>query len=232
MPTTVAVTRAEAGASQRRSLLWRVCQAIFRVFCRVWLRLSVRGLERLPAGGALLLSNHQSFLDPMLIAVGLSRPISFLARDSLFRKPVIGWFLKQVCVIPINREAAGTAVIRETLQRLDDGFLMGIFPEGTRTADGTLGEFKPGFAALVRRTERPIVPVGIAGADRALGRGRWFIRPCRVCVVYGEPLAATELVALRARGHEAELVTLVRSRIAACQREAERELTAPTLGGA
>jgi 1-acyl-sn-glycerol-3-phosphate acyltransferase len=123
--------------------------------------------------------------------------------------------------MPLARDTGGAAGIRETLRRLEEGFLVGIFPEGTRSADGTLGPFKPGFAALVRRTELPIYPVGIAGAYRALGRGSLVLKPHRVCIVFGEPFPKQTIDGLRQRGREAELVDAVRARIAECQREAE-----------
>jgi 1-acyl-sn-glycerol-3-phosphate acyltransferase len=123
--------------------------------------------------------------------------------------------------MPLARDTGGAAGIRETLRRLEDGFLVGIFPEGTRSADGTMGPFKPGFAALVRRTDLPIYPVGIAGAQRALGRGSLFLKPHRVCLVFGEPFARETIDELRQRGREAELVDAVRERIAECQQEAE-----------
>lgn len=227
--THVTIPRLDQTAAVRRNPVYYVSQMLFRVVCALWLRLRVRGLERLPRkGGALFLSNHQSFLDPLVIGVWVPRPVSYLARDNLFRVPVVGWVLKHTCVMPINREGGGAAAIRETLKRLDEGFLVGIFPEGTRSSDGALQEFKPGFAALVRRTDLPIIPVGVAGADKALGRGDLFLKPCKVCVVFGEPLPAAELVSLRERGREDDLVAAVRARIAECQREAEALRQGPT----
>jgi 1-acyl-sn-glycerol-3-phosphate acyltransferase len=137
---------------------------------------------------------------------------------------VVGWILRHTYVMPLSRETGGAAGIRETLRRLEDGFLVGLFPEGTRSADGRLGIFKPGFAALVRRTDLPIFPVGIAGAQRAFGRGSVFLKPRRVCVVFGEPFPKQTIDDLRQRGREADLVEAVRTRIAACQKEAEEWL--------
>jgi 1-acyl-sn-glycerol-3-phosphate acyltransferase len=210
------------GSPVRRNGIWFFFQIIVRVVFAVWLRYRSRGADRLPAaGGGLLLSNHQSFIDPLLIGLPLRRPISFLARDDLFSVPVIGWILRHTCVMPLNREGGSSAAIRETLRRMEHGFLVGIFPEGTRSPDGALGRFKPGFAALVRRADVPIFPIGIAGAHRALGRGSRFLRPHRVCVVFGEPFPRDEIARLSERGREHELVEAVRSRIADCQEEAE-----------
>jgi len=187
-----------------------------------WLRYRARGVDRLPVdGGGLILSNHQSFLDPLLIGLPLKRPVSFLARDTLFRVPVVGWVLRNTYVMPLNREGGATAGIRETLRRMEAGYLVGVFPEGTRSEDGRLGEFKPGFAALLRRSDQPVYPVGIAGAHRALGRRRAWLSPSRVCVVFGEPLDPARLAELCGKGRETELVAFVRDAVNACLAEAE-----------
>ncbi|MFN0055847.1 MAG: lysophospholipid acyltransferase family protein [Planctomycetales bacterium] len=212
----------DLGSPLRRNWVWLTIQMTLKVVFGVWLRYRAVGIERLPAqGGALLLVNHQSFIDPLLVGLPLTRPVSYLARDTLFPVPVIGWILRHTYVMPLNRNGGSTAALRETLRRLDQGFLVGVFPEGTRSPDGQLGEFKPGFAALVRRTDLPLYPVGIAGANRAFGRGSLMLKPYRVCVVFGEPFSATEISRLRERGREEELVRVVRDRIEQCQREAE-----------
>lgn len=187
----------------------------------LWLRYRAQGTERLPAqGGALLLINHQSHLDPLMVGLPLSRPVSFLARDSLFRVPVIGWILRNTYVMPINRESASTSSLREAIRRLQQGFLVGIFPEGTRSSTGEIGTLKPGFLALMRRANVPVHPVGIAGTFQALPRGAWFLRPVKVRLVYGEAFTPAELDRF-GRHDEQELLNFIRSRMLACQVAAE-----------
>jgi 1-acyl-sn-glycerol-3-phosphate acyltransferase len=179
-------------------------------------------LNRVPAtGGALLVANHQSFLDPLIIGLPLERPVSYLARDSLFRVPIVGWILRHTYVFPVKREAASTASIREAVRRLNHGFLLGIFPEGTR-GDGTgIGDLKPGFVSLVRRTRLPVLPVAVAGTSAALPRSAMLPRPRRVCVFYGEPISTGELEPFYKPGQEEELIALVRGRMIKCLDEAE-----------
>lgn len=205
-----------------RNALWRTCQFVLQnVFC-FWLGYRSRGYQRLDdAGGGLVLANHQSFLDPLLIGLPLHRPISFLARDSLFRVPVIGWILRNTYVMSINRESASTASLRETIRRMQHGFLVGVFPEGTRTETGDVGPFKPGFVALVRRAKLPVYPVGIAGGFQALGRKNWFLKPARVRVVVGEPITLEELDRFASRDQDQELIEFVRQRVIGCYAEAE-----------
>lgn len=205
-----------------RNTLWWSLQTLLQSFFCFWLGYRSVGHQQLHnIDGALLLANHQSFLDPLMIGLPLLRPISFLARHSLFPIPVVGWILKNTHVMPINQEAAGTSSIRDLIRRLQNGWLVGIFPEGTRTVDGRMNELKPGFAAVARRAKKPVIPIGIAGAFQALPMKSWFLKPARVRVVFGEPITPEELERFSGRDREAELVELVRSRIAACYEAAE-----------
>lgn len=189
-----------------RNLTWRFIQIAFQMFFIIWFRYRVKGLERLPKGGALLLVNHQSFIDPLVVAVGMKRPVSYLARHDLFKVPLIGWILKNTYVMPIRRDSAGTESIRLAVERLKQGYFVGLFPEGTRSRDGALQEIKPGFLSIVRRAQVPVVPVAIAGAINALPRGAKWVRPATVRVVIGEPLSAEDAQALAQRGREDEFM--------------------------
>lgn len=225
---TASVGSPDLRPPKERNWLWYSLQCLLQGVFVIWLRFRARGLERLPDSGALLLANHQSFLDPLLVGVSLSRPVSFLARDSLFRVPGIGWLLRQTYVMSIRRESAGAESIRESVRRLQHGYYVGIFPEGTRTVDGQLGVIKPGFQLICRRAGVPIVPVGIAGAYRALPRGAWWVRPTPVRVVYGTPISAEVVQELCARGREAEFMALVTERIQDAMTLAEDWLAADT----
>lgn len=202
-------------------MYWRTLQFILQGFFCLWLRYRARGLEHLPVeGGALLLVNHQSYVDPLLVGLPLARPVSFLARDNLFRVPVIGHILRHTYVMPINREAASTASLREAIRRIEGGFYVGIFPEGTRTLDRSVGELKPGFLALLRRTTVPVIPVGIAGAFEAYPKGRPLPAPGKVRVVFGAPFDREQLAEI-AKSDADSLLAFVRSRIVACVDEAQ-----------
>ena len=201
---------------EHRNRYWFTSQIFLRGVFSVWTGYQARGHERIAPGGGLLLINHQSFLDPVLVGLPLKRPISYLARDSLFRVPVLGAFLRRVHVMPINRESAGSSSIREAVARMRQGFLVGIFPEGTRSADGRLGELKPGFVALVRRAGVPVYPVGIAGSHDALPRNAKWLRPKPIRVVFGDPFTAEEL-----SGNAEQITERARQRIADCLEDAE-----------
>lgn len=206
----------------RPNWLWLTLQVILRILFIVWLRYRVRGLRHIPPeGGGLVLVNHQSYLDPILVQLGMSRPVSWIGRENLFRIPVFGWIIRKLYAMPIKRESGGTAIIRESVRRMQHGFLVGIYPEGTRTRNGSVGPFKPGFVAMIRRGQLPVYPVGIAGAFNALPRGAFFLRPRKVRVVFGEPIPFTDLEPLCARGREEELVQFMYDRVCAAKNEAE-----------
>jgi len=201
--------------------VWRTIRLFLRNACGFWMKYRARGLERLPAGGALFIINHQSFLDPLLVGLPLRRPVSYLARDTLFPVPLVGWVLRNTYVMPIRRDAATTESLRESIRRIEHGFYVGIFPEGTRSNDGAIGPLKPGFVALLRRCQAPLVPVGISGASQVMPRGALFPRPRRVSIVFGEPIDRAEFEPLLVKGQEQRLLEFVRTRLVDCVQQAD-----------
>jgi 1-acyl-sn-glycerol-3-phosphate acyltransferase len=127
------------------------------------LRLEGRG--HVPrTGPVLLLANHQSFLDPILVGVASPRHLYYLARKTLFRNPVFTWLIRSVNAVPIDQEGIGKEGLQTILGLLQAGRAVVVFPEGTRTTTGAMNPLKPGIHLLIKRARAPIVPVGIAGA--------------------------------------------------------------------
>lgn len=205
----------------RRNGLWWSLQQIAQVLFTLLFRYQARGLEHVPSTGpALLLVNHQSYLDPLLLGLPMKRPVSMLARKNLFEIPLLGRIVKTLYGLPIDRESPGTGAIREILHRLDHGFLIAIFPEGTRSSGIKLGPIRPGFISILRRAEVPVIPVGIAGADRAMPRGSMLPRPRRLRVVFGEPVFPETIGHLKQRGREKQLLDFIRAKLQATANEA------------
>ncbi len=141
-------------------------------------RFQSSGRENVPTSGPLLVvSNHQSHLDPVLIGVACPRQVGALARASLFVGP-FGWLIRSFGAVPVERGSA-TGGIRALLGMLRAGEAAIVFPEGTRTPDGRLQRFETGFCAIARRGGAAIVPTTIDGAFAALPRGARFPRPGR-----------------------------------------------------
>lgn len=157
-------------------------------------RLRVVGERNVPAGRAILAGNHVSYLDPVLLWCAAPRIVHFMAKAELFGKPVLGWFILRVGAFRVRRGEADRTAIATATAHLEGDELVGVFPEGTRhrrvvdDAAALLGEAQSGAAFLAMRTGSPIVPVGIAGTDKAMPRGAKLPRFPRVTIRYGEPI--------------------------------------------
>ena len=159
-----------------------------------------RFAEPLPdSGGLLVLSSHQSHLDPLLLGLACDRRLSSLARSSLFHFKPFGAVIAALDAVPIDRNASMVTAMKAVIARLEAGRAVMIFPEGSRTFDGQLSEFKPGFALIAKRARVPIVPVAIAGAFECWPRTRYFPRPGRVRLEFGRIISAAEVAALTER---------------------------------
>jgi 1-acyl-sn-glycerol-3-phosphate acyltransferase len=169
---------------------WCGYRAVFKLYFH-W---RVYNAERVPLEGAVILaSNHASFLDPPLVGSGVRRGINYLARENLFRFPMMGWVLRQWQVVPVDRDGGGAAGLRAILDRLLAGGAIILFPEGTRTRDGKLQPARSGIGLTVIKSTAPVVPVRVFGTFEAYGRHLRFPRPRRVAVKYGQPMIFEEL---------------------------------------
>ena len=152
--------------------------------------------ERVPRTGAVILAaNHASVMDPPLIGCAITRPLNYLARESLFRFPVVGAYLRALNAVPVDRDGGGAAGLRAILDRLLKGGGIVLFPEGTRTSDGRLQPARSGIGLTVIKSTAPVVPVRVFGTFAAWGRNRRCPRPHRIAVKYGLPM---DFAALRA----------------------------------
>ncbi len=161
---------------------------------------------------ALIVGNHRSPVDPIVLWQNHHlasprrkiRPISFLMAREYYELPPLTWFFKAMHAIPVTRGAQDTAAVRQAVQRLKEGDLVGIFPEGGIN-DGPPGVMSanPGVAFLALSTDAPIYPIYIQDAPRGESMLRSFFKPARVRLIYGEPIALT---AFRGRKKSQELL--------------------------
>lgn len=152
-------------------LLFFFVGPMLRFWFRVCLRGRVTGLENIPPGGAVIAPNHQSFWDIPLIAVSVPRRVHFMAKEELFRVPVFGALIRSLLAFPVRRGAPDRTAIRYAVERLQEGDLVVIFPEGTRSKSGRLGKFESGAAMIALKAGVPMVPAGICGTDRIFRNG-------------------------------------------------------------
>jgi 1-acyl-sn-glycerol-3-phosphate acyltransferase len=174
--------------------------ALTRRFTQFWARTLCRGcgIEVAVSGGEavrwtephILMANHQSYLDIPVLFAALPEPFGMLAKQELFRLPVFRSAMKGLRCIPINRGNRRESLesLRAAAERVRSGNTIVVFPEGTRSEDGTLSELKKGAFHLAEMAGVPIVPIGIRGTRTGLPRGAWLIRRAKVHIAIGAPL--------------------------------------------
>ena len=183
------------------SVLWIVSRALAVSMFGVRTRFA----EPLPdCGGLIVLSSHQSHLDPLLLGLACDRRLSSLARSSLYTFKPFGFIITALDAVPIDRNASAVAAMKTVIKRLEDGAAVIIFPEGTRTATGRLGEIKSGFALIAKKAKVPIVPVAIVGAWECWPKTRLLPRPGRIRLEFGRVIRPEEIAALDDRTLVAE----------------------------
>ena len=172
-------------------MVYYIVWQVLRVLVIVFFRIRTYGKRNMPVkGGALLASNHQSYLDPALIALALNKPIYFLARKELFKANwVFGWLITQLHSIPLDRKGADSTGLRRAIEVLRNGGLLVVFPEGTRTPDGRIGEIKKGVTLLGMRANVPLIPTLVDGAYKSWPRkSKLPVRFAPVTVRFGQPV--------------------------------------------
>ena len=170
-------------------MFYVIARFICFVFFKICFRLKIFGRENFPKKGPLIVaSNHVSFFDPIIAGVGAPRSLYFLARDSLFKVKLFSKILYSVNAFPIKREKRDINAFRMSLDKLSQGKAIFIFPEGTRSKDGSLQRPKYGIGFLEAKSGASIVPCYIKGSDRALPRDAIFPRFRQIAVYYGKPV--------------------------------------------
>ncbi len=155
----------------------------------LWLviRYDIKGRERIPRKGALILaSNHLNLTDPPILTVMMPRRVAWMSKQELFDIPVIGLLLNLFGCIPVRRFQADLRALRRCQVALRRGLALGMFPEGTRSGESGLGRGEPGTALLAMRTNTPVMPVAIWGTEGST-MPRVFFKRTSVQVVFGEP---------------------------------------------
>jgi 1-acyl-sn-glycerol-3-phosphate acyltransferase len=160
-------------------------------------------------GPVLLVSNHQSNLDPVLVGVACPRQLKYMARKGLFFFPLNLW-IRALGAVPIDQEGSALAGIRITLDLLKKDNALLVFPEGSRTPDGKLHKMLPGFCLLARRSRATIVPLALDGAFAALPRGRALVKSHPIGLKFGAAISPAQYSTLS----DAQLTELVSNRIA------------------
>jgi 1-acyl-sn-glycerol-3-phosphate acyltransferase len=198
------------------SLLYRVTLFLAWLFFKVCYRNRVYGAERFPEGGAILASNHVSFLDPPLISISSPVEVHFLARESLFKNPLFGAYIRSLNAHPVSGDVGDISVFKTITQLLSEGKKVILFPEGARSFDNELGEIKPGISLLVSRSNSAIVPAYLQGTFTAWGRKRKFPKLWgKTACIFGTPIAWKDFAHLDKKEAQKALAERLRQEILA-----------------
>jgi len=172
-------------------VVYRLSRFLVWLVLRTLCGFRVEGGHHEPASGPLVIvSNHVSDLDPLVLGAALRRRVNFMAKIELFRPPLLRWWVSACGAFPVRRGEADRGALETALRVLAVGEPLGFFPEGTRSRTGALRRAKPGIGFLARRSGAPIVPVAISGTPQA---GFPVIPRARILVTVGRPFQVGDL---------------------------------------
>jgi len=159
-----------------------------------WFRGEVVGTENIPRTGPFLIaSNHASNLDPPLVGCHVARQMRFFARSTLWKNPVLAWWMNQVETIPVDRDSGDIGAIRRVLQALEANRAVILFPEGTRSRDGQIQKPKAGVGMMACKSRAPVVPCRVYGSFEAFSKGTLIPRfGTPITIVFGRPITPAE----------------------------------------
>lgn len=190
----------------RMAPLYRVCWWIARALFRLYFRWKIHGVENVPKSGPVVLAcNHVSYVDPPLVGAALTRPVYFLARSTLFRNWFFGGLIRKLNALPVDRDGGAGKGLKAVVDVLENGDGIILFPEGTRSADGSLMTARAGIGLTVIKSVTPVVPVRLVGVHEAWPRHRKFPKSMPVQIYFGKPM---DFSALRQEAETCDRVRL------------------------
>ena len=153
---------------------------------RLYFRGRIYGREKVPrSGAAIAVSNHASYFDPPILSNGIGRPVAFMAKEELFRVPILKTGIRLYGAYPVNRAGSDRTAIRSAIKVIQSGWITGIFLEGTRTEDGRIATPKLGAALIAAKTQVPLIPVSLWGTEKIVA-GSSLPRPVPVTIRIGD----------------------------------------------
>jgi 1-acyl-sn-glycerol-3-phosphate acyltransferase len=175
--------------SERRTFTYRVCAGLVSGLSRVLFRPTVIGAENIPLEGPVLIAPiHRSNVDFALTLFISKRKVFFMAKDSLFKVPLLGPLITHLGAFPIHRGSADRESMAHSEAVLRQGHALVLFPEGTRKEGRHVAPLHDGAMFVAARTGAKVVPVGIGGSDRAMPKGAKLPRPAKIRIVVGAPI--------------------------------------------
>jgi 1-acyl-sn-glycerol-3-phosphate acyltransferase len=176
------------------NLVYTVGQALCRVFTTLWFDLKVFGVRNVPReGGVLIVANHQSYLDPIIVGVRLPRPLSYFAKSELFESRLFDWLIRRLYAFPVRQGEGDVGALREAIRRLQEKDALVIFPEGSRTETGELLPVEKGVGLIAKKAGVPVVPCIIEGSFHAWPKGGKMFKPAKIYAFFGPVMKLDDL---------------------------------------
>lgn len=150
-----------------------VCRVVFHLYYKI----TFEGVEHIPDGGGYIVAcNHQSNMDPIMLALRIKKHMSFMGKEELFKNKFLGYWFRLIDVIPVQRGTGDTSTLDKCIEALEQDKILGVFPEGTRSKDGTPQRPKSGLAAIAKASEKDILPCAIFYENKKKFRSKVFVR--------------------------------------------------------
>jgi len=178
--------------NEQNMFIYKIYRFIAKILILIFWPVKIKG-EAVSSykNSFILAANHISYLDPVILAIAVSRPINFIAKKEVFNLPILAGIFKRIGVIAVDRENINPAAIKKSIALLNEGHILGIFPEGTRSLDGELLELNHGVIKIALQTNVPIVPVGLSGTHEIYPPHAKFpaiFKRQIICIYFGKPI--------------------------------------------
>jgi len=172
-------------------MIYTIVKTISYILFRIFWKIEITGSDNIPKKGSLIVApNHVSYFDPVIVGASMKRKVHFIAKKEVFNTVLGNLFFRQLNAFPVDRDKVDMNALKNALNILQQGEILGIFPEGTRSMDGELKEFKLGIIKIAIKTGAPILPVGIIGVHKIYPRGNKFptLFKHKIIVHFGSPI--------------------------------------------
>lgn len=176
--------------SRAQRTMYDVVRFLIEMVCRVHFRLEIHGRSNIPARGPFIIAPiHRSYLDTPVLGAATYRRMRYMGAEKMWTNRALGWFLTSVGGFPVQRGSADREALKVALAVAERGEPLVMFPEGTRQTGALVHPLFDGPAYVACRTGVPIIPVGLGGTEAAMPKGSRMVRPVKMAIVIGEPIA-------------------------------------------
>jgi 1-acyl-sn-glycerol-3-phosphate acyltransferase len=195
--------------------MYRILIAIAHLLIFIVTRLTIKGREHIPPEGPLLIvSNHLSVADPVLLGAKTGRKVTFMAKEELFKNKFTAYFIRSFGAVPVYRGSSNRDALHKASALVKRGQVLGMFPEGKRSLEAALTQGQLGASLIAYHNKVRIQPVSITGSENIRGK-RWLFHRYPVAITFGEPFSLPEIGHTLKKEQLNELTDIIMNKIAA-----------------